>query len=304
MSGRDVYGYEMARNRFSDHDVELLLSGGIPEEEGLARLAPLLQTMRRLHVRVPDEEAISRFATQAAETAAAAPAESATPPSHNRFTVLGSSRRFAAAAVGFALVMGMTGVAAASNGAAPGDPLYGIDRSLEALGIGDGGSAERIAEARHLLDGGHLSEAIAHAAEAVRSEEGEASQSDKSPASDALLDAADNVARSGSGEFRESVTAMLNEIAEMIDSEEFDGVDFGQRVAELARSLGRGNGIDNAPEPGPPTGNDSQGDGPPDDVPAGPPQGTPGEPPDSVPGNPPAGPPDSPPAGGGSPGRP
>lgn len=57
------------------------------------------------------------------------------------------TRRVAmAAAALFVLVTMSSGLAYAANGAKPGDLLYGLDLALEAIGIGDGGVEERLAE--------------------------------------------------------------------------------------------------------------------------------------------------------------
>ena len=53
------------------------------------------------------------------------------------------------------MIVGMTGVAVASDSAVPGDWNYGIDRALEAVGIGEGGAAERLQELAAIRKDGH-----------------------------------------------------------------------------------------------------------------------------------------------------
>lgn len=55
-------------------------------------------------------------------------------------------RRATAFAATAAVVLGLSGMAWAADGAAPGDWYYGIDRALEAVGIGAGGAEERLLE--------------------------------------------------------------------------------------------------------------------------------------------------------------
>ena len=55
--------------------------------------------------------------------------------------------RIATAAAALILLVTMSGgMAYAANGAKPGDLLYGLDLAFEAIGIGDGGAEERLAE--------------------------------------------------------------------------------------------------------------------------------------------------------------
>ncbi|MBW3666587.1 MAG: hypothetical protein KY394_03220 [Actinobacteria bacterium] len=254
--------------RFSDQDVELLLSGRMPESEDLARLAPILEA---LHARRSSlsEERVSRFAAKAAEIAIstrqdrahpAAPERAATRP--RRF-VLALRQKMATGLAAVLLLSGMTGVAVASDHSAPGDALYGLDRALEAVGVGDGGAVERIAEAQALFQSGRIAEAIAHAAEAVPAVEDdglvevviddqvevegelETSQIGSSNAADALFAAAAQV-QNGDGDdeselVRQQVASMLAAMALMMQDTEFDGEAFGQQVAEMARGIGGDN---------------------------------------------------------------
>jgi hypothetical protein len=160
---------------------------------------------------------------------------------------------------------GMTAIAIASDDAAPGDALYGIDRALEAVGIGDGSAAERIAEARVLFDRGEVTAAIDHASEAITDSGGDDDVPDFSPeeanAAAALQAAADKVQandQAQSQQVRDAVAAMLAEMAAMMKDPAIEGKDFGQKVAEMAGTIG---------------GNDNTG--PPED--SGPPESPPGK---------------------------
>lgn len=68
------------------------------------------------------------------------------------------------AAALFMLIVGTSGLAYAANGAKPGDLLYGLDRAAEVIGIGNGGDAERVAEAQDLAAAGVPGGGLTHAA--------------------------------------------------------------------------------------------------------------------------------------------
>lgn len=326
MTHFDVYTDEMPNNGFSDQDIERLLSGGPPEDRALVALVPALHALHP-EPEAPPEERVELFAARAAEVALAArPQPSGSVSSDGRSTrferpLTTLRRKLATGLAAMLALSGMTGVAVASDAAAPGDALYGIDRALEEIGIGDGGAAERISEAQDLLDDGLVSEAIAHAAEAVPVEEDtEASELEASVealrAAAASVTSADDVGEAN--DVRAKVSGMLSWMADNAPSEAaLSGREFGQEVARFARSISggpegtsdrpRGEGIDRIPDEAGPnaseggTSNDTGSPpdaGPPDNVP-GPPQGTPG-PPQGTPG-PPQGKP-GPPQG--TPGRP
>jgi len=273
----------MLRHGFSDQDVERLFCGEKPNNQALATLSPVLSAFQSVSWPSPSEERVIRFATKAAEVAQAAELEPTTgsPRRGSQSGWLPSLSRGLATGVASILVFsGMTAIAIASDDAAPGDALYGIDRALEAVGIGDGSAAERIAEARVLFDRGEVTAAIDHASEAITDSGGDDDVPDFSPeeanAAAALQAAADKVQandQAQSQQVRDAVAAMLAEMAAMMQDPAIEGKDFGQKVAELAGTIG---------------GNDN----------AGPPEGTPGPPEDP-------GPPESPPGkSGGNPGKP
>lgn len=277
-----VYLNEMSNVRFRDRDVETLFSGGDPQDADLARLVPLLESLRDRWAASPSELEIQAFAALAAAQARESrPArEDLALGAQQRWDLgAGVRHRLAGAAAAMLLLCGMTGVAAASNGSAPGDALYGIDRALEQIGVGAGGARERILEAQALLDRGEVSEAITHSVEAFEPAD---LFPETSSASEALIGAAEKVAGDGGqtgapAAVREAVAAMLSDMAAWIDSGEIDGREFGRRIAELARLIGAsqgGQGQGGGP-PGPGGGN-GRGGGPPAGTP-GPPSGNPGQ---------------------------
>lgn len=295
MSHRDVYDGEMFNKRFPDSDVERVLSGQEPEDETLIRLAPALAALHAEQPEAPSEETLSRMAAEAAEIArSSAPEHLGAAPAprkpHRGFK--GSLRRkLATLAAAMFTFAGMTGIAFAADGAAPGDTLYGVDRALEQIGVNDGATAERIDEAKALVERGQVPEAFQHLADSVESEEGDSVEIRE--AADALKAAAANVRTkrdsSESQAVRDSVAEMLDEMTRT----EFDGATFGQRVAELARLFGSENGVGDGPpedagppeDPGPPEdagGSSGGGQGPPADSgppeDAGPPAGARGRP--------------------------
>ncbi|HIE22204.1 MAG TPA: hypothetical protein EYP73_06355 [Acidimicrobiia bacterium] len=147
----------------------------------------------------------------------------------------------------------------AADDAAPGDALYGIDTALESIGIGDGGTAERLAEASELAANGYVSEALDHAVAALEQaratvaaggDNGDVDTEDSDDngeveeakdAVQALKDAADQVqngtAEEESQAVRDAVADMLRWMADQMDEEDFDGRSFGEGVSERARDI-------------------------------------------------------------------
>lgn len=177
--------------------------------------------------------------------------------------------RAATVAASFTLVFGAAGgVAYAANGAVPGDTLYGIDRALEKIGIGNGGADERLTEIRSLVDSGDVGAGLHHAAETIVED---------TDGSTALLEAAVRIADTDAPD---GVPPLLTYLSENIG--EVDG----RVVADLASHIGPPADTPNGPPEdvpgGPPDTN--PGGGPPDGTPGGPPDHAPGGPPDGTPG--------------------
>ena len=83
----------------------------------------------------------------------------------------------------------------------------------------------------------------------------------------------------------DSVAGVLGEIAAMIENDDLEPSQFGARISELARNIGRSA---EGGEPGSQGGPIEPAD---ENDPSGPPKGTPSGPPDDTPGRPPGGPP-------------
>lgn len=287
MSSHDVYDSEMPTEQLTHIDAESVLTGIEPEDASLARLNQVLVALHRSSVGVPSEEKMARLAAEAsALTLATKPPPAQLTPKRSRVgtVVLALRERVAAAAAALVIVVGMTGVAVASDLAVPGDPLYGLDRALEAVGIGAGGLPERILEAQVLTGSGQVAEAIDHVAAAIAaSAEGEPDEAfspEAANAADALRAAATNVQsieESQSSEVRDAVATMLDEMAEFVENPDFDAAAFGRMIAETARSIGGPGaaGTDRGDTPGTDRGPGDKG-GPPEGTPTGPPEGTPG----------------------------
>jgi hypothetical protein len=260
MSRFDDYESEM-KTRFSDRDIERLLTGGNPDSREAADLAPLLEMLKASASYEPSQADTQRYAAEAAEIArlesmrSGGAAEPSNVRAHRRRGWLASSPRFGTALAAVLLLVGMTGVAFASNGAAPGDSLYGIDRALENVGLGAGGLGERLLEAGALVNHGRSAEALAHAAEALDASGGE--DEDLTAAAAALHSAAQRLEAMDLDEMdvRSRVTVMLRWIA----GTDLTAQDFDQGVSQLAREItGQSNPA-----------SDEKGNGPPVDVPAG-----------------------------------
>lgn len=138
---------------------------------------------------------------------------------------------------------GFTGVAVAAQSAAPGDFLYGMDRALESVGIGRGGTPERLDEAATLVRGGETQAGLEHAAAAI---------GDAPMAQAALFEIAARFDGIEEGDaVRSEVIGLLQFVAESPD------VVDGREVARRAATIG-----------GPPDSTPGA-DGPPGDTPAG-----------------------------------
>ena len=143
-----------------------------------------------------------------------------------------------------AALLVFAGVAYASNGAVPGDTLYGLDCALEDVGLGDGGLEERFAEAGELMDDGLVDEGLAHAAEALVEEQedldengdGEVSEEEEAAGREALLAAAEAVLSNGSEQSLEVRTRVAEKLRFMANTE-LKGKEFGQAVAGMARGM-------------------------------------------------------------------
>ncbi len=253
MSGSDDYLDEMKFNDTTDQGIERLFDGSLDSLSDLAPIADLFASVRAEASVDLDEQTMASFIQSASATATTAARQrdaegEATSPTHLRRAGNGSllaSLRHRVAAVSVAAAMfvsGMTGMAVAADHAKPGDTLYGVDRALEAVGIGNGNADERLAEVQALFDSGEVPRGLSHAADLV-----EAYRPDNQAASIALQEAADRVKSGGSEQSaatRELVAGLLSHLSR--GAQEFDGL----QIADIARTIGR---PDNLPSSNPPS---------------------------------------------------
>jgi hypothetical protein len=272
MSRYDDYEDDMSTSTLSDHDIERLLAGVTPDSKEAAQLVVFVDLIRAEGDGSPSEAMVAQVAREAAMLARAT--SSAFP-----LTRAQPSRRWAGwrlrpqlvmAATAILLFSGVSGVAIAANGAAPGDPLYGIDRALEKIGIGAGNAQERLAEANSLLSDGDAREALRHAVEVFDETDGVSEAADIRDARAALENAAGSLDDDGATSnnlIRDNVSTLLEYLrANLGEQVGADGKDFGQGVADLAREIAPGQGQRPTPDP-------AHDDEPQDDEVGGPPSG-------------------------------
>ncbi|MCH7845939.1 MAG: hypothetical protein IH850_08925 [Acidobacteria bacterium] len=150
----------------SDTDAEALMTGADGIRSDLGDLADVLGAIETAGQAFVDMD-ISRMARAAALEARAVPAarlDAAQSAARSEWMARMAPRVAVGALALIMLVVSSTGLAFAANGAKPGDMLYGLDRAAEVLGIGDGGSNERIAEAHALVASGAVAVGLTHAA--------------------------------------------------------------------------------------------------------------------------------------------
>lgn len=212
--------------QWSDKDIESLLASRELAASELARLAPFIEALRREAV----EPTAERAAVVARTLAEAARDSVGTAPVRRTKVSASWKRRFVVVGGITALAtVGIGGLAAAAENSIPGDFLYPVDRAFEAIGIGDGGTAERLEEAVKLAEEGKLDQALEHAADAIEAEGDEDSAG-------ALVTAAEVVSSQGSEQSLE-VRTRVSEMLVWMESTDAIGKDFGQGVSERAQSV-------------------------------------------------------------------
>ncbi|MEA1901964.1 MAG: sigma-70 family RNA polymerase sigma factor [Actinomycetota bacterium] len=130
-----------------DRDLDRLIDGSPSPTEDLAPLSSFISALKGLAAVSPSPgfverhvgNAVSMVSTSHQTVAVRAPRRGGT-------VVAGLRRRVAAGATSLMMIVGLTGVAWASDSASPGDWNYAIDRALESIGIGAGGAEERLLE--------------------------------------------------------------------------------------------------------------------------------------------------------------
>jgi hypothetical protein len=248
MSPFDDYDSEMQRSALPDLDVERLLAGDTPFADGAADLVVLVSLMRAEALRDPSAERVATVAEQAAAIVRSA-ATTTLPVRPAKSRPTWRLQPQLAAIIGAIILVGaFSGVAVAADGAAPGDPLYGLDRALEKIGIGAGQAEERLEEARNLLSEGEADAALRHTPQIL----------DDEPEVDDARAALDDAVTQLDDETPapEDVADLLAFIkANQGNDIGVDGREFGQGVADLAREIGPNE------HAGPPTSNPGQGNG-------------------------------------------
>ncbi|MEN8040349.1 MAG: hypothetical protein ABFR95_02495 [Actinomycetota bacterium] len=236
MTDLDDYLDEMGHHEATDRDIERLFDGSVDEANEFASVAGLVAALQSEAIVDVDEATIVAYTqstvVEAANAAQQPSADSSTERVASTPLLTGFRRRVAAVAATSALFIGsLSGVAVAADHAKPGDTLYGIDRALEAIGIGNGNTDERLVEVQALFDSGEVPRGLRLAADVVNLH-----RPDNADASSALLDAADRVMSGGSEqslEARDAVAGLLSHLSK--SGQEFNG----PKVAEIARQIGR-----------------------------------------------------------------
>ncbi|HKZ30649.1 MAG TPA: hypothetical protein VJ482_13580 [Acidimicrobiia bacterium] len=242
MSTSDDYHSDMNRTNLTSEQAEALISGTAPVLHGLERLAMVIDALRNDESAELDEALVDRIVRGAivrvSEPAHQDPALGSLGRGHRVGTSVRSlRRRITTVAATVALLFGSGSVvASAADGASPGDLLYGVDRALEAVGIGNGGAAERLEEVEQIVADGDVVGGLQHAAALVAGAVDETAASPgNQAASAALASAAQRVKATRSNQAdttRTEVGALLDYLAENIGH-----VD-GRKVAELSRLIG------------------------------------------------------------------
>ena len=175
MSKLGDYLYDMRTRRLLDREIERLLTGAPVEDRDLALLTPVVEGLRSSVGQQPPEAQVRHVAARAAAVVLERSGQlTDSAASHRRRRQwVGLSPRLAAVTMAVLLVPATAGAALAANSAIPGDPLYGLDRAFEVVGIGAGSTGERLSEAGGLAEDGRSREAIGHALLALGSDEDE-----------------------------------------------------------------------------------------------------------------------------------
>jgi hypothetical protein len=226
----------MSPTQAIDQDIEILLSGGVPHDPEIASLDGFVRALRSLRPEQQPDDRVSQLVARAASLAGAGESSPASlrlaPRPRRRF-----SFRLApvAAALSGLLVMGMTSVAVAADGAAPGDILYGIDRALENLGVGDGGIDERITEAGELMTHGAPVDALIHLDESLVDDEDQVTE-EVTARVQIHLDLAGTMINPDAADVQATVASIRAFIeAHRGHGVGVDGREFGEGVAENAK---------------------------------------------------------------------
>jgi len=289
MTGHGDYRSEMADTHAHD-ELQDLLNAGSMTGGPLSPVVDFLAQLQTLEAAPPDF-VVARHLTMLRDEAATIPAGapvaqgSTGPLVRRRRVAFGTlmSGFLVKALIGTAALAAVgTGAAVTSDGAVPGDALYGLDRAFERVGINHGGAAERIEEAMVLVEAGDHNRAIATVEEAIESLAGESADASAIGAlhnAAAQITAVRTTGAAGYRDtqaFRDQVAALLGVIATEMENGSVDGAriaETAKRFSDTARAFAdtRGSALDGAPPA------DSQ-------TPPGPPDSLPNNKPDTPPG--------------------
>jgi hypothetical protein len=125
-----------------------------------------------------------------------------------------------------------SGLAYAADGAKPGDLMYGLDRTFEAVGFSNGGATERLAEVEALIAAGAVADGLRHASAVLDGHLGSDEARVALGAAAARLEDAADSPSSQAGQ----VGYLIEYLRKAVASDA--GVN-GHTVAERARDLGR-----------------------------------------------------------------
>ena len=279
---------EMAEKHAQD-ELQDLLDAGSVSAGSLSPVADFLMRLQAVGTVVSDGVAASHLAMlrdEAAAIPAGVPAirSSSGPPVRRRRAAFGTlmSGFLVKALIGTAAFASVgTGAAVVSDGAVPGQALYGLDRALESVGINRGGATERIEEAGALVDAGDHRRAVATLEEAIAdlAEDAEGSSAvgalQGAVASLTAVRFSDAAGYRDSQLFRDQVAGLIATIATQMESGGVDGAQIARHAKQLSDSAHSfANSQDGAPADA----------GRPSETPAGPPESVGSTKPDTPPG--------------------
>jgi hypothetical protein len=238
------------KTKATSADSERPLSESTPQDQGLSHMEPHLRALKRLGQGVPTEEQVERFALAAARLVPPPGPRPAVPFPVGAAARIRPSRlslRLAGAAAALILMLGASaGVAYAADRAAPGDALYGLDRALEDIGLGDGELQERLTEASQLVERGRIQEGLALAGVALA-----AVSDDSGPlqAAAAALQAAADAAASDPSARTPEARGVAAQKLRWLATAEPSAREFVQTVNDLASSISHAGQGDSGDEP-------------------------------------------------------
>ena len=229
MSWLEVIKGTVMGPRISDADIELLLSGTATGSDETADLEIFIS-------RLSEDLEPSRDPGYMA-TALAATVRASRPATRR------SLRRVVALAASLTVLFAFSTVAIAADGAVPGDALYKLDRTLELIGVGDGGVDERIVEFDTLIQRGEDELAFD-----LLDEFTETANEDDATKAQRHIELAATKSNGVAAAAQEKVAEKHKFIEENKGNVGIDGAEFGRGVADLARSDSNGGPRDESSE--------------------------------------------------------